>query len=115
MADVQRAAGPAGVWFQEKSLRCPVVREPLRLGRIVRVVRFKFPAAAGFRHVKQDDAMVDGHRREFHQVEDGQAVLPERGGQTSGGSRLVRPGKRKRHAPVAAQKIRAPCRAAFGL
>ncbi len=115
MADVQRAAGPAGVWFQEKSPRCTVIREPLRLDRIVRVVRFKFPAAAGFRRAKQDDAMVDGHRREFHQMEDGQAVLFERGGQSSGGSRLVRPGKGKRHAPVTAQKIRTPRRTAFGL
>ena len=48
---------------------------------IVRVVGFKFPAAAGFRRAKQDDAMVDGHRREFHQVEDGQTILFERGGQ----------------------------------
>ena len=114
MTDVQRAAGPAGVWFQKKSPRCPVKRELFRRFRIVRVIGFKFPAASGFRYVEQDDAMIDGHRRKFHQMKNGQTILFERGDQSSSGARLVRPGKGKSHAPVAPQKIRAPRAAALG-
>jgi len=81
MTDVQFAAGPAGIWFQKKSLRRPVEREPLRLPGIVRVVGFKFPTTSGFPRGEQNDAMIDGHRREFHQMEDGQTILLERGSQ----------------------------------
>jgi len=81
VADIQGAAGPAGVGFQEKRPQCPVKCKPFRPDRIVRVVRFEFPTPAGFRGAKQDDAMVNGHRREFHQVKNGKTVLFEGGGQ----------------------------------
>ena len=114
MADVQRSAGPARVGQQKKSLRRPVEREPLGFVGIVRVVGFKFPAAFRLRDAEQHDAMVDGHRWEFHQMENRQTVLFQRGGQRLGGAQLMGTREGDRHSPVTPQKIRAPRRAAFG-
>ncbi len=100
---------------KKKSPRRPVECEPLRFFGIVRVVGFKFPAASGFRRAEQNDAMIDGQRRKFHQMNDGQAIFFKRGGQCRSGARLVRAGKRENHTPVASQKIRAPRAAAFNL
>ncbi len=72
--------------------------------------RLRFPSA-----LNKTMAVIDGQCRKFHQMDDGQAVLFECGGQRGGGARLVRPRKRKNHPPMAPQKIRAPRAAAFGL
>ena len=70
---------------------------------------------SGFRDAEQNDGMIDGQRREFHKMDNGQMIFFERGGQCPGGARLVRTGKGKNHPPMAPQNIRAPHAAALSL
>ena len=81
MTDIQAAARPIGICRQKKSLRRPLERESLRPFGIIRIVGFKFQAAPGFHHVEQNDGVIDGQRREFHQMDNGQMILFERSSQ----------------------------------
>jgi len=113
--DIQLAARPVGIGRQPKRPAVFVKGQLDGPGRIVGIIRGKFLGVSAARDIQKDHAVIDGQGRKFDQMNNGRSVLAHAGNQTVGRDLLMTAGNRQYHAPMAAENVRMPRSAAFGL